>query len=93
MTTDDLVMQGAKAQTAIILTCFGLAVPLLVQSNVVITWSNFVRHLITGTKAEYQSDVGSTKHIPYLGLMGKLWGVFCEYLRENWLRYNGTTLY
>ena len=26
--------------------------------------------------------------------MGKLWdGFFCEYLWENWLRYNGTTLY
>ena len=25
--------------------------------------------------------------------MGDLWGVFCEDLVENWLRYNGTTLY
>ena len=25
--------------------------------------------------------------------MGELWGVFCEYLWENWLRYNSTELY
>ena len=43
--------------------------------------------------AEYQSDAGSTKDIPYLTLMGKLWGVLCVYLWENWLRYNRTTLY
>ena len=29
----------------------------------------------------------------YLALMGELWGVYCEDLRENWLCYNGTTLY
>ena len=36
---------------------------------------------------------GSTKDTPYLGLMGELWGVFCEYLWEYWSCYNGTTLY
>ena len=25
--------------------------------------------------------------------MGELWDVFCEYLWENWPRYNGTALY
>ena len=35
--------------------------------------------------AEYQSDAGSTKCTPYLTLTGELWGVFCEYLWENWL--------
>ena len=25
--------------------------------------------------------------------MGELWGVFCEYLWGNWLRFNGTALY
>ena len=48
---------------------------------------------IEGAEAEYQSDAGSTKDTPYLVLPGELWGVFCEYLWENWLRYNGTTLY
>ena len=31
-----------------------------------------------------------TKDTPYLTLTGKLW---CVYLRENWLCYNGTVLY
>ena len=43
--------------------------------------------------ADYQSDAGSTKDAPYVALMGELWGVFCEYLWENWPRYNGTALY
>ena len=42
--------------------------------------------MITGTEIEYQSDAGSTKDTPYLTLTGKLWGAFCEYLWENWLR-------
>ena len=25
--------------------------------------------------------------------MGELWGVFCEDLGENWMRYNGTAVY
>ena len=48
--------------------------------------------MITRTEAEYQSEAGSTKDTPYLTLTGELWGVFCEYLSENWPRYNGTTL-
>ena len=38
--------------------------------------------MITGTEAEYQSDVGYTKETPYLALAGELWDVFCEYLWE-----------
>ena len=49
--------------------------------------------MIAGTHAEYESDPGSTKDIPYLALTGELWGVFCEYFWENWPRYNGTALY
>ena len=45
------------------------------------------------TEAEYQPDAGSTKYTPYLALTGEPWGVFCEYLLENWPRYNGTALY
>ena len=52
-----------------------------------ITWIN------TETEAEYQSYAGSTKDNPCLALMGKLWGVFYEYLWENLLHYNSTTLY
>ena len=38
-------------------------------------------------------SAGSTKNNPYLALVGELWGVFCEYLWENWPHYNGTALY
>ena len=31
------------------------------------------------TKAEYQSDAGSTNDTPYLTLMGELCVIFCEY--------------
>ena len=33
------------------------------------------------------------KRHSYLVLSGELLGVFCEYLWENWLRYNSTALY
>ena len=33
------------------------------------------------------------KNTPYLTLTGELWSGFCEYLWENWLRYNGAALY
>ena len=46
--------------------------------------------MIIEIEAEYQSDAGTTKD---LALTGDLWGVFCEYLRENQPRYNGTALY
>ena len=48
--------------------------------------------MITGTEEEYQSDSVSTIDAPYLAPTGELWGVFCEYLLENWPRYNGTVL-
>ena len=34
--------------------------------------------MITGTEAEYQPDVGSTKDTPYLALTGEQWGAICE---------------
>ena len=46
--------------------------------------------MITGTRAEYQSDAGSTKDTPYLAAMGCL---LCIFFLENWPRYNGTALY
>ena len=48
--------------------------------------------IITETEAEYRSDAAPTKDTPYLALKGELWGVFCEYLWENWPRYHGTAL-
>ena len=49
--------------------------------------------MITGTEAEYLSASGSTKDTPYLTPTGELWGVFYEYLWENWPCYNGTALH
>ena len=49
--------------------------------------------IITGTREEYKSYARSTKDTTYLALAGELWGVFCEYLWENWPRYNGIPLY
>ena len=43
--------------------------------------------------AENESAVRIAKDIPYLTLTGELLGVYCEDFRENWPRYNGTTLY
>ena len=43
--------------------------------------------------AESEWDIRITTDTPYLTLTGKLWGVFCEHLRENWPHYNGTSLY
>ena len=40
-----------------------------------------------------KSDLKLTADTPYLTLMGKLWGVYYENSEENWLWYNGTTLY
>ena len=47
------------------------------------------------TEAEYESKFKfqNTKNTPYLAPMGELWGVSCEDFGENWLHYNGTTLY
>ena len=49
--------------------------------------------MIAGPEAEYQLVSELTKDTPYLALTGELWGVFCEYLWENLLCYNGTALY
>ena len=49
--------------------------------------------MITGAEAEYQSNAGFTKGTLYLALTSELWVSFCEYLWDNWPRYNGTALY
>ena len=45
------------------------------------------------TEAKYKTEVIFTKDTPYITLVGELWGVFCEDLGENWLRFNRTALY
>ena len=42
--------------------------------------------------AERRSLIRLTKD-SYIALRGELCGVFCVDFTENWLRYNGTTLY
>ena len=42
---------------------------------------------------EHKSDDELTKDTPYITLTGELWGVCCEDLGENWLRYKDTPLY
>ena len=65
-----------------------------IQSSAIITWSNIdITLIIIEPEAEYQSDAGSTKDAPYLALTVELWGVFCEYLWDDWPRYNGIALY
>ena len=48
---------------------------------------------MTVTEANDASEAIFRNDIPYLALTGKLWGVFCEDLGENWPNYNGTVLY
>ena len=65
------------------------------QSSAVITRSNIVRYYIDNYRNCGRVSITCWMHkdTPYLALTGELWGVFCEYLRENWPRYNGTALY
>ena len=51
-----------------------------------------IAHITAGTEARYQSEAKPIKYTPYLGLTGQLWGVFREYLGENWPRFNSITL-
>ena len=44
-------------------------------------------------KVEHKLDFKLTKDSPQLALMGKLWGVCCEYFEEDVLCYNGIVLY
>ena len=43
--------------------------------------------------AESESDIRITTYTLHLVLMIELWGVYCGDFGENWLGYNGTTLY
>ena len=44
------------------------------------------------TKTEHESDLKLTTDTTNLVLTGELWGVCCEEIVENWLRYNRTQL-
>ena len=49
-----------------------------------------IAYITPATEAKYKQEFKPTKDTPYLALAGKLWGVFCENLRENQPRINGT---
>ena len=42
------------------------------------------------TAAENESNLKHITDTPYLALTGELWGVCCEDIGENGLRYNST---
>ena len=66
-----------------------------IQSSAIITRSDIVRYCINNCR--YWSTISIRRWIhkihPYLALTGELCAVFCEYLWEDWPRYNGTALY
>ena len=66
-----------------------------IQSSAVIMRSNIARYYINNCRNWYRISIRCWIHIrhPYISLTSELWGVFCEYLWENWQRYNGTALY
>ena len=62
------------------------------QSSAIITWCNIVRYYMNDYKNWGRISIRCCIHKRRLPtLTGKLWAVFCEYLWENWPRYNGTT--
>ena len=67
----------------------------IIQLSAVITWSNIVRYYINNYRNWGRISIRCWVHknIPYLTLTGELWGVFCEYLWENWQHHNRTILY
>ena len=68
---------------------------LYTQLSAVMTRSNIVRNYTNDCRnwGRISTRCWIHKRHPYLALTGELWGVFCEYLWENWPRYNGTALY
>ena len=45
-----------------------------------------------GTIHAYTSEVTLITDNPYLACKGRIWGVYCEDLKENWSRYLGENL-
>ena len=66
-----------------------------IQPSAIITQANIVRYYMNNYRNWGNMSIRWWIHRwpPYLALTGELWGVFCEYLWENWLRYNVTALY
>ena len=45
------------------------------------------------TEAKHNTDFELTLDTPYLTLTGEIWGIYRDYVEENWPRDNGTALY
>ena len=73
---------------------FGHCMPLMlnvIYLFTIITRSNIVRYYINNYRNWRWISIRCWIHkIP---LTGELWRIFCEYLWNNWPRYNGTALY
>ena len=65
------------------------------QSSAIITRSNITWYCIhlCSDWSRKPIRIEIPKDTPYLALTGELWGVLCEDFRENFSRYNGSTLY
>ena len=65
------------------------------QSNGIMTRSDMVRYCINNCRnwGRITTRWWTHKNTPYLPLTGELLGAFWEYLWENWLRCDGSTLY
>ena len=65
----------------------GCDAPREVQSSAVIIYHDIALG-ITMTAVERKVDFKLTTDTTYLALRHELWGVYCDELGENWLRYN-----
>ena len=66
-----------------------------IQWNAIIKRYNIVRYYINDYRNWGRISIRCWIHKrdPIPCLTGELWGVFCEYLWENWQHYNGTAMY
>ena len=66
-----------------------------ILSSALMTRSNIARYLINNYMnwGKISIRYWIKKDTQYFALTGELWGVFCEFKWEHWLRYNGTALY
>ena len=63
-----------------------------VLSSAVIMRFNIVGYFIDNYRHWSRISIRCWIHKSHT-ITGELWGVFCEYLWQNWPRYNGTALY
>ena len=57
-----------------------------------VQYNKILHTSLQGLRQNINQRLNLQKNNPYLALTGKLRSVFCEYIWENWLHYNGTAL-